>query len=144
MPDFGRRIVIEQPRVRAREQVSARRALKRAHIICAGVPGNIFGADRVRIVTADTFVGAKPHNVFAIDESGEDMIRSQCATGFLEAKPLGQLPIDDMESTATVRRHPNVIARAARDEGHGPSRSITFRRLYWLSLIEERAFFGAS
>src|SRR5205814_10168419 len=50
----------------------------------------------------------------------------------------------EMESAATVRRHPKVIARAARDEGYWPSRSITFRRLYWLSLIEERAFFGAS
>src|SRR6266478_2407604 len=124
--------------------MSARRALKRTHIICAGITGNIFGADRVWIVTADTFVGAKPHNVFAIDESGEDMIRSQRATGFLEAKPLGQLSIDDMESTATIRGHPNVIARAACDEGYRPSRRITFRRLHWLSLIEERAFFGAS
>src|SRR5437764_12258031 len=93
--------------------MSARRALKRPHIICAGVTGNIFGADRVRIVTADAFVGAKPHNVFAIDESGEDMIRSQCATGFLKAKPVGQLSIDEMERTATDRYHPNFINREA-------------------------------
>src|SRR5258706_2373558 len=49
-----------------------------------------------------------------------------------------------MESTATVRCHPNIITRAARDEGYRPGRCTAFRRLHWLSLIEERAFFGAS
>src|SRR5437763_9180137 len=72
------------------------------------------------------------------------MIRSQFATGFLEAKTLGQLSTDETESTATVRCHPNVITRAARDEGYWPGRGTAFRRLHRLSLIEERTFFGAS
>src|SRR5258708_39993705 len=124
--------------------MSARRSLKRAHIICSGVCRDVFGADRMRIITADTFVGAKPDDVFAIDEGGEDMIRSQGAASFLKTKSFPQLPVDDVESAATVGRHPNVIARAARDERYWTSRRVTLRRLYGISLVEERAFFGSS
>src|SRR5438067_9308672 len=122
--------------------MSARRPPQRAHIICSCVSRDVFGADRMRIVAADTFVGAKPDDVFAIDEGGEDMIRPQRAAGFLKTKSFPQFPVDDVESAATVGRHPNVIARAACDESYWTSNSITLRWLWQISLVEKRAFFG--
>src|SRR5207237_2139080 len=96
----------------------------------------------VGIVAADTFVGAKPHDLFAIDEDREDMIRSQRAAGFLKTKSFRRLTIGDVESTATVGRHPNVISRPARDERYRTRCRVTFRRLHEISLVEERAFFA--
>src|SRR5437763_7875989 len=110
--------------------MSARRPPKRAHIICSGVSRDVFGADRMRIVTADTFVGAKPDDVFAIDEGSKDMIRPQGAAGFLKTKSFPQLPVDDVESAATVGRHPNVIARAARYGRYRAGCGVTFCRLW--------------
>src|SRR5262249_16787222 len=73
-PVFRVRLVGDKTGIWAGQQIALRSAPKHPDIVRARVIRNVFGAHRVRVVTADTLVSREPDNLFSIDKHSEDVI----------------------------------------------------------------------
>src|SRR6266852_9876342 len=115
--------------------------LQRANIIRARVSRNIFGAHRVRVVTADAFVGGEPDDFLHVDENSEDVIGTERAASAFKAEMLDRLPTLKMKGAAAVGGDPDIVARPARDRRHRAGHCSGLRRFKRVATIKESALF---
>src|SRR5215831_10975015 len=104
---------------------------------------DVLCAHRVRIITADAFIGSEPDNFFRVDKDAGNVIGPQSAAGSFEAELLDNFSVLEKKGAVTVARDPQVIARATHNRGHRARRCAGFHRFQGIAIVEQATVVAA-